>query len=145
GLGEAAKIDAKLLQSVGGLLVTNLNAQGVQNAVVKLEIIKGVKLSAAEMSMEMAFGAQLKSYRFDKYRTKEKPEKKPTLKSLGFLLSAADSKNATKDFANYDAVASSVVFTRDLLSEPANILYPEEFVRRAKAALTPLGVKVEVL
>ena len=36
-------------------------------------------------------------------------------------------------------------FTRDLVSEPANVLYPVEFARRAKAELTKVGVKVEIL
>ena len=39
---------------------------------------------------------------------------------------------------------NSVFFTRDLVSEPANVLYPVEFARRAKA-LTKVGLKVEVL
>ncbi|MBI3199226.1 MAG: leucyl aminopeptidase, partial [Rhodospirillales bacterium] len=38
----------------------------------------------------------------------------------------------------------AVFFARDLVSEPANMLYPVEFARRAKE-LTKLGVKVEVL
>ena len=41
--------------------------------------------------------------------------------------------------------STSVFFTRDLVSEPANVLYPVEFARRAKAELTKVGVKVEIL
>src|SRR6185312_9522009 len=41
--------------------------------------------------------------------------------------------------------ADGVFFTRDLVSEPANILYPESFAQRVDAQLTPLGVKVETL
>ena len=41
-------------------------------------------------------------------------------------------------------MVDSVFFTRDLVSEPANVLYPAEFARRAKA-LTKVGLKVEVL
>jgi len=37
-----------------------------------------------------------------------------------------------------------VFFTRDLVSEPANILYPDSFAKQAKS-LERLGVKVEVL
>ena len=36
-------------------------------------------------------------------------------------------------------------FTRDLVSEPANVLYPVEFARRARQQLTKVGVKVEIL
>jgi leucyl aminopeptidase len=42
-------------------------------------------------------------------------------------------------------VADAVFFTRDLVSEPANILYPESFAERAREKLTALGVTVEIL
>jgi leucyl aminopeptidase len=38
-----------------------------------------------------------------------------------------------------------VSLTRDLVSEPANIIYPESFAERARTELEPLGVKVEIL
>ena len=41
-------------------------------------------------------------------------------------------------------MADGVVLARDLVNEPPNVLYPEEFARRAKA-LAKLGLKVEVL
>jgi len=42
------------------------------------------------------------------------------------------------------AVADAVCFTRDLVSEPANVLYPAEFARRVKALERP-GLTVEIL
>ena len=41
-------------------------------------------------------------------------------------------------------LADAIIFTRDLVSEPANILYPAEFARRVKA-LESLGLEVEIL
>ncbi|MGH6929158.1 MAG: leucyl aminopeptidase, partial [Dongiaceae bacterium] len=38
----------------------------------------------------------------------------------------------------------AVFFTRDLVSEPANVLFPESFAQRARE-LTKLGVKIEIL
>ena len=43
-----------------------------------------------------------------------------------------------------EPTVDAVFFARDLVSEPANVLYPVEFARRAKE-LTKLGVKVEIL
>ncbi|MFN3304943.1 MAG: hypothetical protein ACK44A_14660, partial [Roseateles sp.] len=40
------------------------------------------------------------------------------------------------------ALADAIVFSRDLVSEPANILHPEEFAARAKG-LESLGLEVE--
>ena len=49
-----------------------------------------------------------------------------------------------KAYAARDAVADGVMLARDLVNEPANVLYPEEFARRTEA-LKKLGVAVEVL
>ena len=64
-----------------------------------------------------------KTYRFDKYRTREKPEKKPSLKTLDIL--TRDPGGAKRAFAPLESVAEGVFLTRDLVSEPANIIYPE--------------------
>ena len=49
-----------------------------------------------------------------------------------------------KAFVPRAAVASGVVLARDLVNEPANVLYPEEFARRT-GNLKKLGVVVDVL
>ncbi|HBT41741.1 MAG TPA: leucyl aminopeptidase, partial [Rhodospirillaceae bacterium] len=58
------------------------------------------------------FGALLRSYRFDKYRTKEPKEKKPLLKTLKVL--CPTSAKAKTAFTDMEKVAEGVFFTRDL-------------------------------
>jgi leucyl aminopeptidase len=90
----------------------------------------------------VAYGARLRNYRFDKYRTKEKPEDKPTLESLTVVGGRARAAQAA--FAPLDRVAEGVFFTRDLVSEPANVIYPESLAEHARS-LSTYGVDVEVL
>jgi len=97
---------------------------------------------SAEQTARAAFGVRLAAYRFDKYLTREKPEKKPSVHRAQVL--AADVNAALTAFHPLSAVADAVTFTRDLVSEPANILFPEEFANRVKA-LDVLGLEVEVL
>ena len=52
---------------------------------------------------------------------------------------------AKKAHAGLAAVADGIFLARDLVNEPPNVLYPAEFARRAKAQLSKLGVKVEIL
>lgn len=59
-------------------------------------------------------------------------------------VAAADPVKAQKAYEPLSALADAIVFSRDLVSEPANILHPEEFAARAKA-LESLGLEVEVL
>jgi leucyl aminopeptidase len=140
GIGEAKKHDVLAAQSLGGKLVSYLNSVGVKEASVFVETAgkESVQVTAANV----AYGARLKSYRFDKYRTKEKAEDKPTLDSVA--IACEKSKNASAQFDSLEKIASGVLFTRDLVSEPANVIYPESLAARAKE-LTKLGVKVEVL
>src|SRR5665811_2452567 len=47
-------------------------------------------------------------------------------------------------YARREAISDGVLLARDLVNEPANVLYPEEFARRT-ASLKKVGVAVEVL
>ena len=89
----------------------------------------------------IALGARLKSYKFDKYRTTQKEDEKPKLSALKILVKDAAKANAA--YTPLAAIADGVELTRDLVTEPANVLYPEEFADRAEA-LKKLGLKVEV-
>ena len=97
---------------------------------------------SSELAAAVAYGLELSSYRFDKYFTREKPEKKPSI--VRALVIVDDPAAAQAAFAPLAAVADGVRFTRDLVWEPANVLYPAEFARRVKD-LERLGLEVEIL
>ena len=69
-------------------------------------------------------GAALASYEFNKYKTK--PEEN--------TLQVEDA-----------GISASVHFARDLITEPGNALYPEEYAHRINETLTPLGVRVRII
>ena len=141
GLGKPANLNDLAFQTIGGRIYKALEKAGKSAAVVVDALPKG-KLKPAEMAAEIAFGASLGAYRFDKYRTKEKKEDKPTLGVL--TIHCAGAAQAKKAYGVKAKVAAGVVCTRDLVSEPANIIYPETLAKEAQK-LTRLGVKVEVL
>ena len=76
GLGKPEQADARVFEDLGGALAAHLNGAGETEATVAVEIGEGAPLGAAEAAAALAFGAQLRSYRFDKYKTKQKPEQK---------------------------------------------------------------------
>jgi leucyl aminopeptidase len=115
---------------------------GEKEATVLIEAIPGAPLSEAEIAANIAFGAQLRSYRFDKYKTKEKPEQKPSLKKL--TIGTAEAGAAKKAYDPLEKIGESVNFARDLVSEPANVIYPETLAQEAKS-LADVGVEVKVL
>ncbi|MFZ6762831.1 leucyl aminopeptidase [Pseudoroseomonas sp. WGS1072] len=96
----------------------------------------------AALTAAFASGARLRSYRFDKYRTREKAEDRPKLVRLS--LASATPSEAKAAFATLSAIADGVFLARDLVSEPPNVLFPEEMAERCRG-LEKLGVEVEVL
>jgi leucyl aminopeptidase len=142
GLGKAEALDALALQAIGGRVVAAMNAAGEHAVAIAVDEIGGLKLSLAEAAAQVACGARLRAYRFDKYRTREKPEQKPTLKRLTVMLD--DSAGAKRAYEPLEKVGDGVFVTRDLVSEPANIIFPESLAEEARK-LSALGVDVEVL
>src|SRR6266851_1693668 len=144
GLGKPDSVDARLLQDLGGGLVAHLNGAGESEATFALDLEDAAapKLKPAEVAANLGFGAELRSYRFDKYRTTQKPEQKPSLAALTVM---SEGTGAAKEaYRALRATAEAVAFTRDLVSEPANTIYPETLARQA-ASLSEFGVSVEIL
>ena len=133
GLGKSAETTQKVLEEAGGAIVANLSREPM------VTVADGTL--TARQSAEIALGAVLRSYRFDRYRTKEKPEDKPRLSRLYVL--TAEVPKAKAAWEPLDATAKGVFLTRDLVSEPPNVLDPPEMAERCRK-LTELGLKVEI-
>ena len=144
--------DAARIVMIGSGKKADLSLLGVENAaasgynVVKASGLKTLRVeldaATAEQAAHAALGIRLAAYRFDKYRTKEPAEKKPSIAKT--QVAVADVEAAFAAFAPLAALADAVAFTRDLVSEPPNVLYPAEFARRVKA-LESLGLEIEIL
>ena len=141
GLGAPAKLGPKELQDLGGSVGAHLLKVGEQKAAIYVDKLRGGK-SAPERAANYAYGALLRGYRFDKYKTKEKPESKPKLKEIKVMVEEAAA--AKRLYQQLEKVAGGVFTTRDLVSEPANILFPKSLVAVARK-LDKLGVKVQAL
>ncbi len=139
-----AKVDVKdekdkiaKLEAFGGKLLSSFEKKGFNQIVIKfLEIEENIEIASAIVN-----GMLLKSYRFDKYKTKIK--KNSNIKLLKIL----DEKNifnkSEKDKFEKGNSVKGVFLTRDLVSEPANILFPEKFVDVCKV-LKKAGITIEV-
>lgn len=139
GTGAEAKADRAGFENIGGNLVARLLTSGVKNLVVD---VSGVNLDAgANPAAAIAFGALLRSWRYDQYRTKLTEQQKPSLETITIVGASAETATI---FDRMKAVAEGVFFTRELVTEPANIIYPESFVERCRH-LESLGVEITVL
>ncbi|MEC7533257.1 MAG: M17 family peptidase N-terminal domain-containing protein, partial [Pseudomonadota bacterium] len=99
--------------------------QSIGNAELVLDLA-GSSLSAEEAA-SVLLGLRLRNWRYDIYRTTMKDEQKVTLATVT-VVGAPEGTEAAWDELTH--LAAGVEFTRELITEPANILYPESFVER---------------
>jgi leucyl aminopeptidase len=133
GLGATDKLTEFGIEEAGGAAAVALGSE--TDAALAADTLTPAQAASAAM------GAVLRMYRFDRYRTKEKASDKPKLTALSILTS--DPAAAATAWAPLQAVASGVFLSRDLVSEPPNVLFPAEMAERC-LKLEELGVKVEV-
>lgn len=93
-----------------------------------------------DIPARLCYGAILKSWKFDKYKS-EKNRKKIN-KITGLSNDVEKSKKVGSKLSN---LISGVFLARDTVSEPANVLYPASFAEFISKQLLPLGVKVDVI
>ena len=97
-------------------------------------------ISNSEFIGAFASGFNLKNYSFRKYRSKVR-EIKNSVKKITFLTNSP--KESEKNYRLFEKISKGVFLTRNLVSEPANELYPEKFVDDCKI-LAKAGIELEI-
>ena len=139
GCGKSRELAAKDFLRLGGIAMGKIPSSASEATIVAETPDGAMK---PEEAAEVGFGARLRAYRFDRYKTKKKDD--DARGAIKLTVGVANAANARKAWAARSGTADGVIFARDLVNEPANILYPEEFAKRA-TTLRKLGVAVEVL
>jgi len=132
----AGQDEVAIHERVGGALTARLLTSGETRLAIDA---RGLDARAAA---RVAFGAVARSWRYDIYRTKLGRKHKPTLEEV-IVFGAGEGVEA--EWAAHSAVLDGLDLTRTLVTEPANIVYPESFVERVRAALDGTGVEIEIL
>jgi leucyl aminopeptidase len=140
GVGKVRNLKARDFAKLGGVAMGKV-PKSAEEATIIADLPGGA--AKPDSVAELALGMRLRAYRFDRYKTKRKDgEEKPA--EVEVTVGVANVAQARKAYAAREAVADGVDFARDLINEPANVLYPVEFAERA-LTLKKLGVAVEVL
>ncbi len=140
GLGAIDKVEPINVERWAGAAVRRVLTSGAQTLVLMPDAFPGAPI--AEAAARSGAGARLAAYRFDTYRTKLKPEQQPSLTEVQVVVAAPAA--AVSRHEPLAAVADSVMYARDLVNEPPNVLHPEEYAARIKQ-LESLGLEIEVL
>ena len=81
-------------------------------------------------------GLKLKSYEFNKYKSKKK-------KTISIHVTGNKNKPSQQSQIKFKALEEGTFYARDLVSEPGNILHPDEYAKRI-SSLRKYGLKINV-
>ncbi len=140
GAGKLSAIKDNDFLRLGGAAAGKLRA-GSDAVTIVAELPDGAM--KPEQAAAVASGVRLRAYKFDRYKTKKKDGEDAALRA-DVSLAVGDVAAARKAFAPGAHIVDGVIMARELVNEPPNVLFPEEFARRA-SQLRKLGVGVEVL
>ena len=82
-------------------------------------------------------GLKLKSYEFKKYKTKKET------RSISINVLGNKNKTSTQIQLKFKALEDGTFYARDLVSEPGNVLHPDEYAKRL-SSLKKLGLKINI-
>jgi len=137
GLGKKDEWNESKGLSIGGKIYCELSRLKVKQAAVLVE-------DNEEILANVAYGAFLRSFKFDKYKTK-KDEKITEVEEITVLTKNEQLSSAEKLFERLKQEGEGIFLARSFVTEPPNILYPESYADRIKDELTKLGLEIEVL
>jgi leucyl aminopeptidase len=140
GVGKPEGLERLDREELGAGLARKLQGLGVKDAV--LADLGDLELGAApaEAAADIARGAALATYSFRQYQRPE-PEEETRFEQLTLQLEEAPG-DAYLD--TIESTVAAVERARDLVTEPANMLYPESFAKRC-LELEKLGCEVRIM
>ena len=142
GCGAVADADAKAARLAGAAAAAALGKAGGT-------IFAGIldrDDDGPDLVADLAQGAGLRAYRFDRYLTGtgRDADEPPEPEAGPIMIATAGVAHAEEQFKARAAQLAGVKLARDLVNEPANTLGTEEFVERLRS-LGEEGLEVEVL
>ncbi len=139
GAGETDADRRRLnVERAGAALTAKYLTSGETDMVLDL----GSADFSADEAASVLLGVRLRAFRHDQYRTKLAADKKASLQNVHVIGAPSGTQEA---WAKNEAIAKGVELTKRLVTEPANILYPETFVDICKEAFEGTGAEITVL
>ena len=140
-IGEIKNFNSDKADRIGGSIFS-LISKSISNLTIYVEPNKKHKIIIEDLAARIVHGMKLRSYTFFKYKLKNKSKHNFALNQIEIIIK--DPSLAKKYYSPLQSLEEGVYLTRNLVSEPANILTPKTLAEEAEK-LKSLGVKVEVL
>lgn len=139
GAGDTGAADRRAnCEKAGAALTAKYLVSGERALVLDL----GHAALSADEAAALLLGLRLRGWRHDKYRTRLAADKRPSLDQIHVTGAPEGTEAAWEREA---ALAKGVEFTRHLVTEPANLLYPATFVAACEEAFAGTAAEITVL
>lgn len=147
GMGEKEKLTGDGLREICFQAGTAMEKNGIEELTLSLSPEDAHLTDAEELGKVVTEGFLQATYRFDKYKTKPEEAKKREQKERRIYLDPGtrENKGVRRGVRRAKKVMEGVFLTRDLVNEPANVLYPARLAEKAEKFFRGTEVKVEVL
>ncbi|UWI82993.1 leucyl aminopeptidase [Wolbachia endosymbiont of Howardula sp.] len=134
GLGDKNAWNTEQGLKIGGKIYCELS---------KLKIKRAAILIEDECILKIGYGALLRSFKFDKYKTRD-CSKISYVEEIMILVRNEHLTDSVSLFESLKQEANGVFLARSFITEPPNILYPHTYAESIKHSLTKLGADVEI-
>tara|TARA_B100000579_G_scaffold434368_1_gene455126 strand:+ start:51 stop:1517 length:1467 start_codon:yes stop_codon:yes gene_type:complete len=126
------------LEVLSGKILSFIESKKINNICLVVENIKGKKMF--DTLENLVSGLCMKNYRFEKYKNFSRKDFQIQTIKICSALGQKDKQNLERKIESL----KGIFLTRDLVSEPANVLYPSKFVEVCNV-LKKVGIKIDVL
>ena len=140
-VGSIKNYNIEKADRIGGSIFSSI-PKTISSLTVYYAFNRNKKIINEEFAARIIHGMKLRSYTFYKYKLKSKNKHHHSLKEIEII--TKDPSLAKKYYSPLKFLEEGVYLTRDLVSEPANVLTPIALSEEA-LKLKALGIKVEVL
>jgi len=142
GTGKES-LDTKAVQDIGGIAARDTAKDDGPVTV----LASGLAPQVPDAAAQLGIGARLGGYSFDEYKYEDPAKPRPAGRGAALTIVGDGADQGRSGYAAQGlALTEGVTLARDLISEPANVIYPESFVERARAAFKGVsGVTINVL
>lgn len=141
GLGKEEKYTTESLRCAIGSAMKKARSVNAKSVVAVLPEIKSV--SGFESAKAITEGGLLGLYEFKKYKTEKEDDKK--IETLRICVDSAKTKrDAERGVRIGEILCSATALARDLITEPANYIFPEKLADIAKGVAKKSGLKCRI-
>ena len=144
GTGEVKEFSELEAQTFGAGVYRAVQSVDGNEAIVLADAPSGAPAGLDDIAAHLAFGAQLRSYDFNKYKTGAAGTNNKIKQVRSLTIMVPRPTVVRRHYAPLSAIADGVEFSRDLVSEPSNVKSPKWMSAQCRK-LSKLGVRVEVL